>query len=135
MVQKSLKTPLRNIKMAPKCLVLIIFFFSTDNTFEVKKKNDTFEVKKTDNTFEDKKTDNTFDVKKTDNTFEVKKPSVRFLPEESRSVSLTNSSRNFVPNITGISEGYATASFMSSTSLQSHVVVRFNNVFHKVHIF
>merc|ERR1711971_1025454 len=50
------------------------------------------------------------------------KPSVRFLPEESRSVLLTNNSGNFVPNATGLSEGYATASFMSSTSLQSHVV-------------
>ena len=100
--------------------MLIIFFFSTDDTFEVKKKNDTFEVKKTDNTFEDKKTDH---------TFEVKKPSVRFLPEESRSVLLTNNSGNFVPNATGLSEGYATASFMSSTSLQSHVVVCFNGFF------
>ena len=106
-----------------KRLVLIIFFFSTDDTFEVKKKtNDTFEVKKTDNTFEDKKTDH---------TFEVKKPSVRFLAEESRSVLLTNNSGNFVPNATGISEGYATASFMSSTSLQSHMVVRFNDFFIK----
>ena len=94
--------------------MLIIFFFSTDDTFEVKKKNDTFEVKKTDNTFEDKKTDH---------TFEVKKPSVRFLPEESRSVLLTNNSGNFVPNATGISEGYATASFMSSTSLQSQLQI------------
>ena len=89
----------------------MIFFFSTDDTFEVKKKNDTFEIKKTDN------------------TFDVKKPSVRSLPEESRSVLLTNNSGNFVPNATGLSEGYATASFMSSTSLQSHVVVCFNDFF------
>lgn len=117
------KIPLSNAKVAKKALSdqnmpkqrhsSPVKLPVNDNTFEVNKKNDTYEIKKTDNTF---------DVKKTDNTFEVKKPSVRFLPEESRSVLLTNNSGNFVPNATGLSEGYATASFMSSTSLQSHVV-------------
>ena len=101
-------------------MIRLFSFLSTDDTFEVKKTNSTFEVKKTDNTFE---------VKKTDDTFDNKKPSVRFLPEEPRSVLLTNSSQKFVPNITGFSEGYATASFMSSTNLQSHVVVSFNDFF------